>query len=324
MATTRLFPARAPGDHSSSQSRTISIDHGSGCAQLSFPTVGEMTMTAPVRPPISRREMLSKVPQVTAAFWLIKVLCTTVGETCADLLNDKLGLGLTMTTYIMGIFLAVMLIAQFTLRRYVPAAYWSVVVLLSVVGTLITDNLTDNFGVALTTTTTIFAVALAIVFAVWYAVERTLSIHSIVTIRREVFYWLAILFTFALGTAAGDLVSEKLSLGYLVATALFAALIGLFALAWRMKVNAVFVFWGAYILTRPLGASIGDLLGQHRADGGLGLGQLKISVVFLLTITALVGYVTRTRVDVLDEAGQVDEPSVPADYASASWAVDVH
>ena len=195
--------------------------------------------------------MLSKVPQVTAAFWVIKVLCTTVGETCADLLNDELGLGLTMTTYVMGIFLAVMLIAQFTLRRYVPAVYWFVVVvvLLSVVGTLITDNLTDNFGVALTTTTTIFAVALAIVFAAWYAVERTLSIHSIVTIRREVFYWLAILFTFALGTAAGDLVSEKLSLGYLVATALFAALIGVFALAWRMNVNAVFVFWGAYILT---------------------------------------------------------------------------
>src|SRR4051794_20556220 len=184
-----------------------------------------MTMTAPVRPRLRHEEMLSKVPQVTLAFWVIKVLCTTVGETCADLLNDKLGLGLTMTTYIMGVFLAVMLVVQFTLRRYVPAVYWSVVVLLSVVGTLITDDLTDNFGVALTTTTSVFAVALAVVFAAWYAVERTLSIHSIVTVRRESFYWLAILFTFALGTAAGDLVSEKFSLGYLVAVLLFAGLI---------------------------------------------------------------------------------------------------
>ena len=260
--------------------------------------------------------MLSKVPQVTVAFWVIKVLCTTVGETGADLLTDKLGLGLTMTTYIMGIFLAVMLIAQFTLRHYVPGVYWSVVVLLSVVGTLITDNLTDNHGVALTTTTTIFAVALAVTFGVWYGVERTLSIHSIVTIRREVFYWLAVLFTFALGTAAGDLLSERLSLGYLVAALLFAGVIGLFVLAWRLRFSAVFVFWGAYILTRPLGASIGDLLGQHRSDGGLGLGQLKISVVFLLTITALVGYVTRTRVDVLDPAaGQ--ERSADLDYAPA-------
>ena len=228
-----------------------------------------------------------------------------------------------MTTYVMGIFLAVLLIAQFTLRRYVPAVYWSVVVLLSVVGTLITDNLTDNFGVALTTTTTIFGVALAVVFSAWYAVERTLSIHSIVTIRRESFYWLAILFTFALGTAAGDLVSEKFSLGYLVATLLFVGLIGLFAVAWKMKVNAVFVFWGAYVLTRPLGASIGDLLGQHIADGGLGLGQLKISVAFLLTITALVGYVTRTRIDAPDQHGPKDRSSVVGGYSPDSWAVDV-
>jgi uncharacterized membrane-anchored protein len=261
-----------------------------------------MTITAPAPAGTltSRRVLLSKVPEVTVAFWVIKVLCTTVGETCADFINDKLGLGLTMTTYVMGIFLAVMLIVQFTLRHYVPAVYWSVVVLLSIVGTLITDNLTDNFGVSLTTTTTVFSVVLAVVFGAWYAVERTLSIHSIVTMRREVFYWLAILFTFALGTAAGDLISEKFSLGYVVATVLFAAAIGVFAFAWRLGANAVLVFWGAYILTRPLGASVGDLLGQHRQDGGLGLGQLKISVVFLLTITALIGYVTRTRIDVAE------------------------
>src|SRR6476646_9579220 len=132
-----------------------------------------MTITAPVltRTPEQRRLLLSKVPEVTVAFWVIKVLCTTVGETCADLINDKLGLGLTMTTYVMGIFLAVMLIAQFTLRHYVPAVYWSVVVLLSIVGTLITDNLTDNFGVSLTTTTVLFAAGLAVVFSAWYLRE---------------------------------------------------------------------------------------------------------------------------------------------------------
>jgi hypothetical protein len=149
------------------------------------------------------------------------------------LLNDKLGLGLTMTTYIMGIFLAVLLVAQFSLRRYVPAVYWSVVVLLSVVGTLITDNLTDNFKIPLATTTPIFSMILAVVFGVWYASERTLSIHSIVTMRRETFYWLAVLFTFALGTAAGDLISKKFDLGYVVATLLFAAAIAVFALARR-------------------------------------------------------------------------------------------
>jgi uncharacterized membrane-anchored protein len=258
------------------------------------------TMTAPATRATAAQVMLNKVPEVTVAFWVIKVLCTTVGETAADLLNDKLGLGLTMTTYVMGIFLAVMLVAQFTLRRYVPAVYWSVVVLLSIVGTLITDNLTDNFKVPLATTTLVFSVVLAVVFAAWYASERTLSIHSIVTLRRETFYWLAILFTFALGTAAGDLISEQFSLGYVWATLLFAGCIAAFALAWRQGIDAVFVFWGAYILTRPLGASIGDLLGQHQQDGGLGLGKLKISVVFLLAITALIGYVTRTRVDVTE------------------------
>ena len=258
--------------------------------------------------------MLSKVPEVTAVFWIIKVLCTTVGETFADLLNDKLGLGLTMTTYIMSTFLIVFLIAQFTLTRYVPAVYWITVVLLSVVGTLITDNLTDNFGVPLLTTTIVFSVILAVVFSVWYAVEKTLSIHSITTVRREVFYWLAVLFTFALGTAAGDLISEKLAIGYFWTTMLFATAIAAIALAhWKLGLNSVLAFWSAYILTRPLGASIGDLLGQHHADGGLGIGKLKTSVVFLLAIAALIGYLTRTRIDVArSDARQVLGAESPA------------
>ena len=171
--------------------------------------------------------MLNKVPEVTLYFWIIKVLCTTVGETAADFLNDNLGLGLTKTTFVTGAVLVVALVFQFRVRRYVPGIYWLAVVLISVVGTLITDNLTDNFGVSLVTTTVVFSFVLAAVFAAWYASERTLSIHTIVTTRREAFYWLTVLFTFALGTAAGDLTAERLAVGYWKSALLFAALIGI-------------------------------------------------------------------------------------------------
>ena len=207
------------------------------------------------------KTMLSKVPEVTVYFWVIKILCTTVGETAADFLNFDLDLGLTGTTVIITGFLAAALVVQVRLRRYVPGPYWLVVVLISIVGTLITDNLVDNFGVPLQTTTIVFGIALAATFAVWYASERTLSIHTIYTTRREAFYWLAILFTFALGTAAGDLLAEGLSLGYLTAGFIFGGAIGLVALAYfGFGMNAVLAFWIAYVLTRPLGASIGDLL----------------------------------------------------------------
>jgi uncharacterized membrane-anchored protein len=255
------------------------------------------------------RYLANKVPEVTAFFWIIKVLCTTVGETAADLLSDTFGFGLTNTTYIMGALLVVALVAQFRARRYVPSLYWTVVVLVSVVGTLITDNLTDNLGVSLNVSTTVFALALAATFAVWYRVEGTLSIHSIVTVRREAFYWLAILFTFALGTAAGDLISEKYALGYFWSVALFAGLIGLVAFGrFKMGLNDVVAFWAAYILTRPLGASIGDAVSQAKKDGGLGLGTLQTSGVFLLAILALVLYLTRSRVDVTERlhAGELD------------------
>ena len=164
--------------------------------------------------PSLRRQMLNKVPEVTLYFWVIKILCTTVGETASDYLAGNLSLGLTKTTLITGSVLIVALVFQFRLRRYVPAVYWLSVVLISVVGTQITDNLTDNLGVSLVTTTIVFSIVLAIVFAAWYASERTLSIHTIYTTRREAFYWLAVLFTFALGTAAGDLTAERLNVGY--------------------------------------------------------------------------------------------------------------
>src|SRR4051794_9003508 len=243
------------------------------------------------------RQMLNKVPEVTLYFWIIKILCTTVGETFADFLNSTLGLGLTGTSVVMTAVLIAVLVVQFRADRYVPAIYWLAVVLISIVGTLITDNLTDGLGVSLWTSPAIFAVALAVTFAVWYGFERTLSIHTIFTTRREGFYWLAILFTFALGTAGGDLLSEKLALGYWVAAGIFAGAIALItALHFGLKLNAVLAFWLAYILTRPLGASIGDGMSQSD-NGGFGLGTTVTSIIFLGAILALVAYLSKTRVD---------------------------
>lgn len=242
-------------------------------------------------------QMMNKVPEVILVFWIIKVLCTTVGETFADYLNDDLGFG-TNTLYVVGAVLIVALFFQFWARKYVPSIYWVAVVLISVFGTLITDKLTDDLGVALELTTVVFAVGLTVVFIVWHAKEKTLSIHTIFTVRREAFYWLAILFTFALGTAAGDLIAERFGLGYLNSLFLFASLIGIVAIAhFGFKLNAVVAFWIAYILTRPLGASIGDYLSQPREDGGLGLGTDQTSLVFLVAIVALVVYLTITKKD---------------------------
>ena len=253
--------------------------------------------------------MLNKVPEVTIFFWIIKVCGTTVGETAADYLNGTLHFGLTGTTLVMGALLAIALVFQFKAKKYVPALYWLVVVLISVVGTLITDNLTDNMGVPLETTTVVFSILLALSFTVWFAFEKTLSVHSIVTTHREAFYWLVILFTFALGTAVGDLTAEKFRLGYLTSIFIFAGLtaivtVGFYAIKGILgekdshhSANAVFTFWLAYILTRPLGASIGDYLSQDHPNGGLSLGTTATSVFFLITILGLVVYLTLTRKD---------------------------
>ncbi len=255
------------------------------------------------------RQMLNKVPEVTLYFWIIKILCTTIGETAADYLNTNLNLGLTGTSLVMAVFLVIVLFFQFRTKRYIPSIYWLGVVLISVVGTLITDNLTDNLGVSLGITTIVFAIALAATFAVWYAVEKSLSVHSIITTRREAFYWLVVLVTFALGTASGDLVAEKFDLGYLTSLLIFAGLIVLvtviyFAVKKRLAMenrhqstNAVLGFWLTYILTRPLGASLGDYLSQNPSDGGLGLGTTKTSALFLVTIAGVVIYLTRTKKD---------------------------
>ncbi len=209
----------------------------------------------------------------------------------------------------MSVLLLVVLFFQFKAKKYIPPIYWLAVVLLSIVGTLVTDLLTDKLGVSLVTTTIIFSVALVLTFAVWYVAEKTLSVHSIITIRREAFYWLAILFTFALGTAAGDLSAEKFGLGYLTSLYIFAGLIAVITIAHftvkrilavehrHQPRNAVLAFWLIYILTRPLGASIGDYLSQARTDGGLGLGPTTTSALFLITILGMVVYLTLTRKD---------------------------
>ncbi len=257
------------------------------------------------------RRMLNKVPEITVYFWVIKVLCTTVGETFADNLNENLGLGLSGTSYIMGTLLIAVLVFQFRAKKYIPGVYWLAVVLISVVGTLVSDNLVENYGVALETTTIAFGAILICVFASWYAVERTLSVHTIFTTRREAFYWLAILFTFALGTSAGDFLSEQLELGYLAALGIFAgAIVVVAVLHFGLRLNAILSFWLAYILTRPLGASIGDYLASPKAEGGLGLGTNLTSFLFLGTILALVVYLAISKRDVIASgaAREVEEP----------------
>jgi uncharacterized membrane-anchored protein len=246
--------------------------------------------------------MLNKVPEITLYFWIIKVLCTTIGETAADFLNVNLNLGLTGTSIVTGLILIVALAIQFRTTRYIPVVYWFTVALVSVFGTLVTDNLTDALGVPLETSTILFSVLLAVSFTIWYLQEKTLSIHSIVTRKREAFYWLAILVTFALGTAAGDLMAEGLGLGYLVTGVIVAALIAVFAVARMLGMHRVLAFWLIYILTRPLGASIGDYLSQSPGHGGLGLGVTMTSAIFMAGIVAIVAYLSITKKDVIGHA----------------------
>jgi len=275
-----------------------------------------MTMTSTLAPESGRasgrraRILLNKVPEVTIWFWVIKILCTTVGESFADWINLQLGVGLERTSLLFTVILAVVLGVQLWLRRYTPFAYWLTVVVLSVTGTLYTDILTDDLHVRLWLSTSVFAAVLAVVFGIWYARERTLSIHSIATFPRESFYWLAVLVAFALGTAAGDWTLELTGWGPGTAVLLPAGLIAAIVIGWRLGANAVLSFWLAYVLTRPLGANLGDWLALTPAEHGLGLGTATTTAVFLLAILATVAYLTVTRKDVVEGQEHTDAPAI--------------
>jgi uncharacterized membrane-anchored protein len=262
--------------------------------------------------PVRGRAQLNRVPEVTVFFWIIKVLATTVGETAADMTATHFGLSVGQTALVMSIPLVIALVLQFSRRRYVAVPYWTGIVLISIVGTLITDTLSDGYGVSLWVTTSLFSIALVATFCAWFAREHTLSIHTVITGRRECFYWLTVLFTFALGTAGGDLLAEQVGLGYLPSALMFAAAIAIVCASHlRGGIGAVAAFWAAYVLTRPLGASIGDFLSQPRQIGGLGLGTVATSMLFLAAILALVTYLAVAKIDQTEReavsAGEVEE-----------------
>lgn len=233
-----------------------------------------------------------RVPEVTLVFWIIKILSTTVGETGADYLSFGLGWGMPATTLLVSFLMGLLLCLQFfRLKRYVPANYWTLVLLMSVVGTLITDMLVDIAGISLLALTIVFSIMMAAGFFIWYRNEKTLSIHSIDTGKRELYYWIVILIAFALGTGVGDLISEHFAMGYDKALLLFGGSIAVITVAYyKFGLNPVTAFWIAYVLTRPLGASIGDFMIQKPADSGLGINMLTVNQFFLIVILALVSW----------------------------------
>jgi uncharacterized membrane-anchored protein len=293
------------------------------------------TSFAPSTP--SLRQMLNKVPEVTLYFWIIKCLCTTIGETLSDNVTATWAGGANASVHAldsaswkvmlitMGV-LAVLLAIQFTRRRYVAAVYWANIVVISLVGTQITDQFEGNGDQPnnMWAITIVSVTLLALVFLVWWLVERTLSMHSIRTVRREIFYWLAILVTFATGTAVGDLIAEKFSLGYLTTLFLFVVIIAVIAAAWRFTpINAVLAFWLAYIMTRPLGASTGDFLSQ-KSNQGLNLGTSVTSYAFLALIVCLVIFLQLRKPDItpveLANADSIHHPHLPHLHADAQPA----
>lgn len=269
------------------------------------------------------KRMLSKVPDVTIYFWIIKILCTTVGETAADFLNVNLNFGLTGTSIVTGVLLLAAMYFQFKSKKYIPSIYWLTVFLISIFGTLVTDNLTDSLGLPLEVSTIVFSAVLVLTFILWYANEKTLSIHSIFTKRREAFYWLTILFTFALGTAAGDLMAESLGLGYVVTGTIVCAVIVIMTVAWRSGLDAVLAFWIAYIMTRPLGASIGDFLSQTQDNGGLGLGATVTSVIFIAAILLLVIFLSVTKRDLIPTISTSAKEATEPKRTTVMWQVVV-
>jgi uncharacterized membrane-anchored protein len=239
---------------------------------------------------------MRKVPEIILLFWVVKILTTAMGESTSDYLvyhiNHYVAVALG------GIGLLAALVLQLVVRRYVAWIYWLAVTMVAIFGTMAADIMHIVLGVSYPVSTTFFAVTLAVVFIAWYRSERTLSIHSIHSGRRELFYWATVMATFALGTAAGDLTAATLRLGYLSSGLLFAGLFALPALAYLLfGLNAIVAFWFAYVVTRPFGASFADWFGKPIL-GGLGLGDSKVSVVLTLLIFGFVAYLTITRIDI--------------------------
>lgn len=243
------------------------------------------------------RTAVTKVPEITAWFWIAKVASTGMGEAAADWLYVRYG---TFPTGAVGaILLVVALVLQFRSRRYNTWIYWLAVVAVSVTGTMAADGLHLVVGLPYTVTTTLYAVILAAIFIVWYQTERTLSIHSITTVRREAFYWATVMATFALGTALGDLTAFTLKLGFFSSGVLFLVVIAIPAVAHRwLGLNSVLAFWFAYTVTRPLGASIADWLGVPARIGGLDWGRGVVAMILTVPILIAVGYMAVTRIDV--------------------------
>jgi uncharacterized membrane-anchored protein len=238
--------------------------------------------------------MTSKVPEITILFWVIKVLSTAMGEAISDFLVFEID---PVVAVILGaIGLAVAMSLQLLVRQYVPWIYWLAVAMVAVFGTMAADVVHIGLGIPYAVSAVFFAVALAVVFGAWYAAERTLSIHSIYTPSRELFYWATVMTTFALGTATGDMTASTLGLGYFTSGLMFAVLFVLPGLAYRLfRLNAIAAFWVAYILTRPFGASFADWAGKAKSLSGLGLGTGGVSMVLVVMVVILVGYLTLTH-----------------------------
>ncbi len=248
-----------------------------------------------------KRSSLSKVPEVTLLFWIVKILTTGMGETTSDYFVKHMDPPIAVALGFAGF--AAALVAQFAVARYQPWIYWLAVVMVSVFGTMAADVLHVGLGIAYAISTTFFAVSLAAIFAIWFMVEGTLSIHSIITRRREAFYWATVLTTFALGTAAGDLTAMNMGLGYLASGIIFTAVIALPALAWwKFGLPEIPAFWFAYIVTRPVGASFADWMGVNQARGGLDWGTGPVSLVLAILIFGCVGYLAATHAKGAQEA----------------------
>jgi uncharacterized membrane-anchored protein len=264
--------------------------HSSGSPRLPAMTT-EAARTA------GTARLVSKVPEVTAYFWITKVLTTGMGEAASDYLGNRLGSALAMS--ISGAALIAALVLQFKVRRYIAWVYWLGVVMVSVFGTMVADGIHNGVGVPYFASTIAFAVVLGAIFAGWQLTENTLSVHSIYTPRREGFYWATVVATFALGTAAGDMTASTFKLGYVSSCVVFAVLICVPAVAhWRFGLNSIFAFWCAYVLTRPLGASSADLLAVTHRQGGAGFGTGLVTLAMTAAILVFVGYLALSRSDV--------------------------